>query len=500
MKKLLLSTAVTAAIGASGAAHAVVDLDAGTGAQTYASELDFSTNTTLQDTTTGNLDTRNTLGFGVSAGATRFVRLDLSNGATFGTLPGLAVDANADGDDDPSTNAAGNVVGASQITVVEGGIGEDFVIYQFTANDGSNDISLLADTQVTVDIGDLDLTSQSSVSATYQLYETGAGASNELTSASLGDERNGTLLTFGSALNINADPSTTNPAELIDVTEESLLFTDNEDPSGDNTVSGFGTASIALVSPAPLRRDSSAVTQLDEIIDVTNSGATIAGDFTSASSVSNDNGTTQVGTIAGDGQSVTFAGTDLNNAVSGDFAANPPVVYEFLYTTDGSSTIQEGDFELTLNLAANPGYILPNSIGPVSLDSFSKNGSTAELNMALDPDGAFRNFIRITNPTTVQGRVFVTLINDQGDREQVNLDEIFVNDTDQQPAQLSANSATRLIPIEDILNAIQANNDPNFGVVSGPRNKFRVIVEGEFSEVRLDNVTLATDNSTFSTF
>jgi hypothetical protein len=56
-----------------------------------------------------------------------------------------------------------------------------------------------------------------------------------------------------------------------------------------------------------------------------------------------------------------------------------------------------------------------------------------------------------------------------------------------------------------IIAAAQAQ-DSTFGIVDGARNKFRIIADGEFGDtgnrtgINIDNITLATDNSTFSSF
>jgi len=107
--------------------------------------------------------------------------------------------------------------------------------------------------------------------------------------------------------------------------------------------------------------------------------------------------------------------------------------------------------------------------------------------------------VRITNPSNIDGRVFLELINDDGVSESFNLDDVTVGGV-VQPASIVAGASTRLIPVSAIVEA------SGLVKVSDARNKFRLVVDGEFGEtdkpsgVRLDNVTLATDNTTFSTF
>jgi hypothetical protein len=166
-------------------------------------------------------------------------------------------------------------------------------------------------------------------------------------------------------------------------------------------------------------------------------------------------------------------------------------------TVDGETVIEESDYTVTWTGTANTGYVDKTVTGELS--SLSRNGSRAEINMLLDPNSDFRNFVRITNPSSIDGRVFLELINDDGVSESFNLNDIVVNGT-AQPASIAGGASTRLIPMSAIVNAA------GVATVSSARNKFRLVVDGEFGEtgetsgVRLENVTLATDNSTFSTF
>lgn len=157
MKKFTLA-AITAAVamGWTGTALAVVDLTNGTGSVPYAVELVTNNVTTLSGVTTTNK-----LGFGVSAGQTRFVRYDLTN-STFAAAV-----------------AAGALVltpTAASNTVVSqgGGIGGNFVIFQITA-----DLALGADQadNVGFDPGILKVTDKSgSATFKYSLYESAAAA------------------------------------------------------------------------------------------------------------------------------------------------------------------------------------------------------------------------------------------------------------------------------------------------------------------------------------
>ena len=536
MKKLLLSSAIAATMGVSGVAQAAIDLNdsdaTSNNSLTYASELTIATTgSNLGDSGGDVQDLGATLGFGVSAGATRFIRVDLSNDAEFQNAPSLSVSETGDfiAITTPTTNEVvaddTKDVAAGQITLVQGGAGESFAIFQFTSNgtttDGdqsdnddstSGDISLSQDADIVVDVDGVTLINQSDVTATYALYETGTAAQNQ--DSTLSSAAAQVAYRFSTALSIQAGstnnatlvallspPAQTNgTVDEIDVTQESKYFED----ATDEQVSPFGIAAISLVTPTPLTASSVAVPQLDTIIDDSNVTAVVSGDFSSASGLTND----------GDATNFTTASTLLNTDGDAEFVVADTesstnytgslVVYEFLYQTDGTTVIPETTFALTLGLAAQTGYTLASSVGPVEMDKFEKNGSTSETNLQLDPAGAFKNFVRLTNPSGIDGRVFLTVINDDGDSVAINLDDISVQGT-AQPASLLAGASTRLIPMSAVIAAAQAQ-DSTFGIVDSARNKFRIIADGEFGDtadrtaINIDNITLATDNSTFSTF
>ena len=529
MKKLLLSSAIAATMGVSGVAQAAIDLNdsdaTSNNSLTYASELTIATTgSNLGDSGGDVQDLGATLGFGVSAGATRFIRVDLSNDAEFQNAPslgvtesGIFVGPSSGTTDDTKT------IAASQITLVQGGAGESFAIFQFTARgpitDGDSstddvpeaDISLSQDADIVVDVDGVTVSNKSDVTATYALYETGTAAQNQ--GSTLSSAAAQVAYRFSTALSIQAGstnnatlvallspPAQTNgTVDEIDVTQESKYFED----ATDEQVSPFGIASISLVS-GPLNASSGAISALNTIIDDSNVTAVVSGDFSSASGLTND----------GDAANFTTASTLLNTDGDAEFVVADTesstnytgslVVYEFLYQTDGTTVIPETTFALTLGLAAQTGYTLASSVGPVEMDKFEKNGSTSETNLQLDPDGAFKNFVRLTNPSGIDGRVFLTVINDDGDSVAINLDDISVQGT-AQPASLLAGASTRLIPMSAVIAAAQAQ-DSTFGIVDSARNKFRIIADGEFGDtadrtaINIDNITLATDNSTFSTF
>jgi hypothetical protein len=151
MKKFLLAATTVAALTAmSTSALAVVNLDTGVGLTTYASELITNGTTSLNGAV---LDVAHVLGFGVSNTQTRYVRYTLTNGV-FNTAV-VPADLGVNG----------------TVAVVQGGaIGQNFVIFQFTAGAdlGENEpVAFGLGTGIGVRITN----KASGVSLNYQLYE-----------------------------------------------------------------------------------------------------------------------------------------------------------------------------------------------------------------------------------------------------------------------------------------------------------------------------------------
>jgi hypothetical protein len=145
----------------------------------------------------------------------------------------------------------------------------------------------------------------------------------------------------------------------------------------------------------------------------------------------------------------------------------------------------------------------------VPCNALQFSGSTDRLDFALTPNGVFRQFVRVTNPSNVGGEVTVTVTNDAG--TSVTFDLSAINGV--AANTLAAGASTALININDIFAAAQATNAA-FALANSTQNKLRVEVRGEFGDDALDNnnnavvdrradgiyiqaVTLSQDNNAF---
>ena len=298
---------------------------------------------------------------------------------------------------------------------------------------------------------------------------------------------------FQNALSVTAELPA--PINKIDVTEESVLF--DTTPTDQ---AGIGSVELAVLDATPddavdttpvLLADGTPIINLSQLIDPTDASVELSGDFSSAESLIVNGSTVAIANALN---------TDGNAEFAVDAAdiAGTTAPYAFTYVTDTETVIPETTFNLTVNSDSVAGITLADTYGPFQLVQFEKNGASTQETMTLDPNGAFKNFVRVSNTSGVEGRVFFTIINDAGESESFALSDVSVNGQ-AQPSTLVAQASTRLIPMSAFVAAAQAKN-PDFGIVNAQRNKFRLVIDGEFPTISSNNVTLATDNTTFSTF
>ena len=92
--------------------------------------------------------------------------------------------------------------------------------------------------------------------------------------------------------------------------------------------------------------------------------------------------------------------------------------------TNGVSEIPEGSYTGILSMTAATTYA---AIANVSFtgSTLEKNSESANLEFLLTPKGTFRNYVRLTNTSNVQGsNLMVTLINDAGDQVSFSLSDV----------------------------------------------------------------------------
>jgi len=201
MKKFVIK-ATALAIGAlvGGVAFASVNLDTGVTTGTFAKELDYST------TAISGLKVVNTkLGFGVSGGQDRYIRVDLGGAKLAAAAAGA--------------NVVNSTLAFSNSVVVAGGaVNDTYVIYQVTAAGAGHS----AADAVAITLPNFKVTNgnASNVTVTYTLYETAVAAVNNAANTNL-YTASGSLIKFANSLTWNLTTNNT----TADVSQSFKKFT-----------------------------------------------------------------------------------------------------------------------------------------------------------------------------------------------------------------------------------------------------------------------------------
>ncbi len=476
LKKKVLGTAVAVAMGAgAGQVLAGVNIDnnAADAPDNYANEIAVSAaGTVLQSAAAGPLDATTQLGFSITTGSSVFVRYDLSGaGAAFNT----------------QLVPADITAGAATVTISAGGApGDTFVIFELTA--GAANIPNT--TNVVFSPNDVRVTSKASANIRYRLYSD-AVAANNATTSTLKDQSS-TYFGFLQGYNVAC---TTTPAPLrIDVVNPQQFIGSGTTTNVADTVSVNAVANVFTA----------AGTAVDIVTDYFPNGSAIS--ITgSTTAFGNANGFTLAGQNAAAAPANGTASW-ATGAAAGAGVVVLPLAQPFAVNADGATAMVPSSYQFSIDGSAGTF-----NIGTIAVPcgELKFSGSTDRLDFALTPNGVFRQFVRVTNPSNVTGAVTVTVTNDAG--TSVTFDLGAINGITGN--SLAAGASTALININDVFAAAQATNAA-FGLASGTQNKLRVEVRGEFGDDALDNggntvtdrrtdgihiqaVTLSQDNNAF---
>lgn len=481
MKKSLIALTVASAAATSAFA---VDLNTPTskGAVTYASEITIS-GTGIEVATAETVTAE--LGFTITSSAPRFIRYDLTNGASFVGDPTLSIS-----------------VGAPGIVTSTGGDGESFVLFEVSSTTTIPNTAIATLSFAAPPTASLGLAGSTTVS--YNMYEFGAGGGNGLL-ASAGPN---SLASFSPALAVGTSATTgagsATPVEApkdIEVADDSINF------EGGGLFTALGSLYVANTDPIPVTQAGA-----DALIGtlLTSHEIELEGDFSAAENVylvldTGAGGQTCSATpapgllggdIATDTNSVLFeplAVSELGDIVAGDVTAVVTVCME----VDGETVIPEASYTGTYMPTAASGYTVADR--EFTLATLGNTGTTIPLNLQLTPTtegGVYKNYFRVTNTSSTEGRVFFRLINDEGESSaSIDMEEVYSDGVNTVPG----GGSSRQFDIDAVYAAVQAA-DPTFSVGDAPRRKLRTIVTGEFGSMEVQTYTVSSDETTFSTF
>jgi hypothetical protein len=486
MNKKLLSVAVAAGIASAGGVQAAtVDFTAATPTPaTIANEVTIPATglTILGDNATGAvaaLSAKFDAGFAIDAVSTSYVRIDISSGTWQSAQATADLTINTTGID-------------PAITLVSGGATTDsFVIYSVLANSAANAV-VPTDDFIFTPTGGITALDRTTIDMTYRLFETSVaavnqgdalatdsgtfvqfGAGNSVLSDAVGTDNkqiNVQVATATGAVFVGGNPSTIGLVNVTDAAgvstaNDNVAFTSNaQDAAAVLTVTGDFTFTQDLTALAP-------------------DGTYTLGTTAAASaylSTSADCSTRNVAATAITDTSATFSVLNAN-----------PDILSVCVQANGVGLIPEQTFGATLAVTGDTGFENESTI--LNLATVTKNGTSATQNLVLTPNGAFKNFLRVSNTSNVAGSVSFSLTNDAGTTVAgVNLGDV----AGQTTSTLAAQGSTALIDVNDLYAAAQAAS-ATFDVNGG---KLRVTATGNFGGIDMQNITLTSDNSEFDTF
>lgn len=445
----------------SSSAYAVVDLNTGVGAPVYASEEPVPGTGAILNTNTNILNTTVEVGFSITAGTSKYIRLDFT---------GAKVDGS------PLTFMDFMVAGASSIVVSSGGtVGSSFVIIEVTAGAG---IAANAPFTFTpwASSSNIRAMSQSPQPIKYALYETATAAVNQ-TAPLVSNQV--TWYSFANALTASctAQPNAGDKINVIKPTEFK---------------SGLGNAAHPIY---PLVLDVPANTyylhngSYIAMSDLMGNGTTIVmtgsmAGFTGTGYIDGDYN--WLGNIAVDASKTFGTWTVPTNAMI------PFDIEEPHFQPNNVDAMVPSTYSIKINPAGGAQAWAPTSA--IDLGVCGKlvySGSSDRVDLSLTPKsegGSANQFVRITNPSDDSGKVNITLVNDQGKSVTFPLSAVTAGGASLS-ATLNKGASTPLIALDTLYAAGQAV-DATFAVntqADGQKGKLRVIVQGEFGDEMVDD-------------
>jgi hypothetical protein len=387
MKKLIIKAGVAAVAAAfAGSAAAAVNLQTGAGSVAFASELVYSTANPLVGGA-GQLALTGNLGFGVSIGATRYIRLTLGNATLGGASGALTVVCGA------TTNTG---------TIVQGGAaGDNYAIYQFTA--ATENCTPTAAVSVANPASLRVASNGTPVTVTYRLHETAVDAVNNTNALFSAGPVN--LLTFAAGIKYTVTPRSV----IANVQDGFRKFCASAaDCSTANSVLTKAIGTVDYGVNTVNRRDGNAVTLADLVTAPT--VITVNGDLSAALAA----GSVFLATAA-DGTCVSAVAGVLNAGKTSSNITVDTTAYnrDICYTVNGTTVIQAQTVNQLLDLTAAANTTSADTAS-AALGTITRNGaSTTALNIT-NPANGDATFVRISNMGTTAGKVTGTLYAEDG--------------------------------------------------------------------------------------
>lgn len=418
-------------------------------------------------------------GYSVSAANVYFVKIALTGKATFGAQPTLYCGAIANG----SAVAAGV---AGSVTV--GGVATNAVTFSLPAMTDPATAYLSTSANATgcvVSIPSVGISgglSDVGISGTVE-YKDGVKDATLTIS--------GPFITFKKTLSASVstlatDAGTTATDAIIDVTTGSKMLASGSLYS--TAVAAVGSISytqIPQATTASYNSGGSAFTSgVEYVSGSTGFSVTIAGPAVGNATTAYLTTGTEACKAANLVYSVTpsAASVTIGGIVAGDISAGLSVCLGFPKTT----TISEGQITATLKNSSetNSGTNSDLSVASNNLYKLTKNGTSFGINFLTNPAG-FGTFVRFTNPTSFDGNISVTAINDDGAVGPNTWTFVLPKGASQMYSVTSIVAKTGVVT---------ATTVPADGIVG---NKFRLMINADLSSLKAQALNLSKDGNSF---
>lgn len=362
-------------------------------------------------------------------------------------------------------------LGTTNPTVVGGGVGDDFVIFQVLST-----AEIPANTNAAVKIGKV-LATGGDVGVTVSYHTSLQNAQND--TGSLWAAKSGTLLKFAKGIEVAATKGT---AAVADVTKEFKRFVE------DKVVASLGSVTVKAVTG--VRKETGAPIALSDVF-TDKSVVTLTGDFSAAKKDADGKYLLSSVTLTTKGQNPTVINATKIEDGKATFVGNT----EFDANTLGL-TVSGEDVLAEQTLTASFAPVLKNADNYVfaatdlgAVGQITRNGATAEMDLVVSPTSSYKQFVRLSNKSTRDGKVTVTAINDAGVSKTIDLGAVA-----DQESVLKAGASTTQISVADLVSAA--------GLELSGQNKVRFIFNGEMPNNKLSaqSYVLSTDGTTLVQF
>jgi len=353
--------AVAASVVVTGGAFAI-NIASTSGALTYASEQAYSAAASMAP-----ISASTPLGFGISPGVTRFIRVDVGNG-TFAAAassvfnPVAATPASVTSA--PGSGGLAVPVGFGSSQLVSGGLsGGSFAIFQVAGswNGGQSPSDIVSFTLPPL----VPTSTGSDVTTTYQLYETAGAAVNNTANTSL-FSATGSAAKFASGLSVTVTPAI---AQATVSTAYKLWST------GASHVA-LGTVLVGAKSGVKNRAGNDA--SVGDFINITGNSLVVTGDFTAMAASGVFLGDTSCA-ASGPVATVNSASTAATIAFAASTASMPFTSATLCYRVNNSTPILAGTYSVAPSLSFLSSG-LSNTTQPTasSIGSVTRDGTTLQ--------------------------------------------------------------------------------------------------------------------------